>query len=434
MKIAYITAGAAGMYCGTCLHDNTLAGTLMEMGHEVSLTPLYTSVRTDESSVAVDRIFFGAINIYLQQKLAFFRHTPRFVDRLFDNRRLLDWVARVGASSTKADDLGALTLSMLEGERGHQQKELNKLVRWLGDFVEPEIVHLSHSLFSGFGRLIKQELGVPVVCSLSGEDLFYGELEEPYRSKVLATLAERAQELDAFTAPCQYYADLMGQEYGIPPERIFLNRLGINPQGFGEHRQPRQGSHDLVLGYLARFCPEKGTHQVLEAFRILTEDLGKDRLRLRVAGYLGERDRAFYEEQRRLVEQWGLDDRIDFVGELDLQGKFDFLSSLDLFTMPTLYREPKGIPVLEALMSGVPVVQPRHGAFPEWIEHTGGGILVDPESPQALAAGLRSLIQDPALRQRLGQQGQSAARKHFNHHIMAEETLGIYHRVLEQTV
>lgn len=432
MKIAYITAGAAGMYCGTCLHDNTLAGTLMEMGHEVSLTPLYTSMRTDEGSVAVDRIFFGAINIYLQQKLPFFRHTPRFLDRLFDNRRLLDWVARIGASSTKADELGALTLSMLEGEQGHQHKELEKLVQWLAEIVEPEIVHLSHSLFAGFGRLIKKELGVPVVCSLSGEDLFYGGLEEPYHSKVLDALAERAQELDAFTAPCQYYADLMGQEYGIPPERIFLNRLGINPQGFGEPRRPADPGDEVVVGYLARFCPEKGTEQVLEAFRLLTEDLGKDRLRLRIAGYLGERDRTFYEEQRRRVEQWGLADQVDFVGEVDRQGKFDFLSHLDLFTMPTLYREPKGIPVLEAMMSGVPVVQPRHGAFPEWIEHTGGGILVDPKSPEALAAGLRSLVQDPALRRRLGQQGQNAAREHFNHHIMAEETLGIYRRVLAQ--
>jgi len=432
MKIAYITAGAAGMYCGTCLHDNTLAGTLMEMGHEVSLTPLYTSMRTDEDSVAVDRIFFGAINIYLQQKLSFFRHTPRFVDRLFDNRRLLDWVAQRGASSTKADVLGALTLSMLEGEKGHQQKELGKLVQWLGEIVEPEIVHLSHSLFAGFGRLIKETLGVPVVCSLSGEDLFYGELAEPYRSKVLAALAERAQELDAFTAPCQYYAELMGREYGIPAERIFLNRLGINPQGFGEARLAADARDEVVLGYLARFCPEKGSQQVLEAFHLLAQDLGKDHLRLRVAGYLGERDRAFYEEQRRRVEKWGLAERVDFVGEVDRQGKFDFLGSLDLFTMPTLYREPKGLPVLEAMMSGVPVVQPRHGAFPEWIEHTGGGILVDPESPEALAAGLRSLVQDPALRQRLGQQGQSAAREHFNHRMMAEETLGIYHRVLGQ--
>ena len=64
MKIAYITAGAAGMYCGTCLHDNTLAAALMEQGHEVSLTPTYTPPRTDDPSVAIDHIFFGAVNVY----------------------------------------------------------------------------------------------------------------------------------------------------------------------------------------------------------------------------------------------------------------------------------------------------------------------------------------------------------------------------------
>lgn len=94
MKIAYITAGAAGMYCGTCLHDNTLASTLIDRGHEVSLTPTYTLPRTDDPSVAIDHIFFGAVNVYLQQKVPLFRHTPRFLDKLLDNKRLLRWVSK----------------------------------------------------------------------------------------------------------------------------------------------------------------------------------------------------------------------------------------------------------------------------------------------------------------------------------------------------
>ena len=176
MKIAYITAGAAGMYCGTCLHDNTLATALMQRGHEVSLLPTYTPSRTDEENVSVDRVFFGAINVYLQQKLALFRHTPRLFDRLLDNKRLLGWVSRFNGS-TDAADLGALTLSMIEGESGHQAKELDKLVAWLDEMIQPDIVHLSHTLFIGFARRLKEELKVPVVCSLQGEDLFFDDLQ-----------------------------------------------------------------------------------------------------------------------------------------------------------------------------------------------------------------------------------------------------------------
>jgi glycosyltransferase involved in cell wall biosynthesis len=404
----------------------------MERGHEVSLTPTYTPMRTDEDSVAVDRIFFGAVNVYLQQKLNLFRHTPRFLDRLLDNRRLLGWVAKLGAASTNARMLGELTLSMLQGEEGKQKKELDRLAVWLEEVLHPEIVHLSFSLFSGFARSIKQHLGVPVVCSLQGEDLFLGELEEPYRTRVAQILRRRARDIDAFTVHSRYYAELMSREYGIPGDRIRVVRLGLNPEGYAAVERPAGGragaaGDEIVLGYLARFCPEKGAGQIIEAFRLLAED---PRLRLRLAGYLGGRDQAFYEEQKRRIAGWGLAGRVDFVGEVDRQGKIDFLSGLDVFSMPTVYREPKGLPVLEALAAGVPVVQPRHGAFPEWIESTGGGILVDPLSPEALAAGIRKLIEDPELRRRLGETGRAAALSRFDHNAAADDMLAVYREVL----
>src|SRR5499427_230110 len=85
MKIRSITAGAAGMYCGSCFRDNALAAELLARGHEVTLLPLYTPTTTDEANVSRDRVLFGGISIYLQQRLALFRHTPRFVDRWWDS-------------------------------------------------------------------------------------------------------------------------------------------------------------------------------------------------------------------------------------------------------------------------------------------------------------------------------------------------------------
>src|SRR5204863_1610557 len=130
MRIAYITAGAAGMYCGSCLHDNTLVATLQAQGHEAILIPTYTPIRTDETDVSQKRVFLGGINVYLQQKLALFRHTPWFFDRLLDSPRLLRWVSRF-AVKTQAAELGELTVSMLQGEHGRQRKEFDKLLRWL---------------------------------------------------------------------------------------------------------------------------------------------------------------------------------------------------------------------------------------------------------------------------------------------------------------
>ena len=64
--------------------------------------------------------------------------------------------------------------------------------------------------------------------------------------------------------------------------------------------------------------------------------------------------------------------------------KIDFLRNLDVLCVPATYDEPKGIFLLEAMANGVPVVQPRRGAFPEILEKTGGGILVEPDDPASL--------------------------------------------------
>src|SRR6266536_3115960 len=108
MRITYITAGAAGMYCGSCMRDNTLVAALARLGHEALLIPTYTPIRTDEEDVSQKRIFFGGINVYLQQKFALFRHTPALFDRLLDGRRLLRWVSRF-AVQIEAQKLGELT-------------------------------------------------------------------------------------------------------------------------------------------------------------------------------------------------------------------------------------------------------------------------------------------------------------------------------------
>ncbi|MDA2938357.1 glycosyltransferase family 1 protein, partial [Acidobacteria bacterium AH-259-A15] len=194
MRIAYIAAGAADMYCGSCIHDNTLAAALQKKGHEVALLPTYTPLRTDEPNVSMDHIFYGGINVYLQQKFALFRHTPWVLDSLFDRPILLNLVSQF-SSTTNARDLGALTVSVLKGERGYQQKELVKLVTWLKDSVQPEIVQLTNSMFLGLAKQIKQELQVPVLCALQGEDIFMQDLLEPHKSQVLELLRKRVPEV-----------------------------------------------------------------------------------------------------------------------------------------------------------------------------------------------------------------------------------------------
>ena len=97
MRILHVTAGAANMYCGSCLRDNTMATELKRQGHDVVLMPVYTPTLTDEENVSEGRVFFGGISVYLQQKSAFFRHTPAVLDRLlFDN----SWALRMASQKS----------------------------------------------------------------------------------------------------------------------------------------------------------------------------------------------------------------------------------------------------------------------------------------------------------------------------------------------
>src|SRR5476651_2081821 len=165
MRIAYITAGAAGMFCGSCMHDNTFVSALIAQGHDALLIPTYTPIRTDEADVSQSRVFFGGINVYLQQKLSLFRWTPRWFDRVLDANWLLRWVSRF-AASTQASQLGELTISMLQGELGHQAKEIDKLADWLAADVKPEIVNLTNVILSGMVHRLRDRLKVPVLGSL----------------------------------------------------------------------------------------------------------------------------------------------------------------------------------------------------------------------------------------------------------------------------
>ncbi len=424
MRIAYIAAGAAGMYCGSCIHDNTLAAALQRKGAEVALVPTYTPLRTDEPDVSIGQIFYGGINVYLQQKIALFRHTPWTLDRVLDRPALLKGLSRFSGAA-RAEDLGALTVSVLEGEAGAQKKELAKLVQWLKKVYRPDIVQLTNSMFSGMAWKLKKELGVPVLCAFQGEDIFLEGLVEPYRSRTLALLRDRAVDMDGFIAPCQYYADFMADYLNVPGDKIHVVKLGLNLKGHGESRRPLDHA-PFTVGYLARICPEKGLHLLVEAFRRLTEEVGAEHVRLKVAGYLGRRDRAYFEKIVDQVDAWGLTDAFDHRGEVDRTQKIDFLNGLHVLSVPTPYKEPKGLFVLEALANGVPVVQPRHGAFPELIKETGGGILVEPDDPGAIAEGMLQLMKDADYREALGRKGKEVVHRAFGDEVMAEATLGVY--------
>src|SRR5882724_370134 len=197
MRILSITAGAAGMYCGSCLRDNTLAAELIAQGHDVTLLPLYTPTRTDEENVSYPKVFFGGISVYLEQHLGLFRKTPLLIDRMWDSNLALKLASRRNIP-TNPKLLNELTVSMLKGEDGFQAKEIEKLVRWLKDQPLPDVVSLPNSLLVALAKPIKQALNRPICCTLQGEDLFINAMSEPHRSAALELIRSHVEYVDWF--------------------------------------------------------------------------------------------------------------------------------------------------------------------------------------------------------------------------------------------
>jgi glycosyltransferase involved in cell wall biosynthesis len=410
------------------MHDNTLAAALTRLGHDVLLVPTYTPIRTDEPNVSQRRVFFGGINVYLQEKLALFRHTPWLFDRLFDAPGLLRWAGRFAVRTNPADT-GDLIISMLKGEHGRQRKEVAKIVRWLADEVHPELVNLSNVLISGMVHEIKAQLRVPVLATLQGDDIFLEALSEPARGQALGLIRDHCREIDGFIATSAYYADFMAGYLGIARDRIHVVHPGLNLAGHGVPRPDRNGT-PLTIGYFARICPEKGFHVLAEAFRIWRQTSGMPPCRLHVSGWLGENQRPYFEEVRARLKEWGLEGDFRHVESPDHASKVKFLAGLDVLSVPTVYREPKGLYVLEALANGVPVVQPRHGSFPELVEATGGGLLVRPDNPAELAGALGRLLADRVHREELGRKGREAVFREFTAEAMARKTAAVYQEYL----
>lgn len=419
-RIAYLAAGAAGMYCGSCLRDNRLAATMIEHGRDVVLLPLYTPLRTDEPDVSQAKVLYGGVNVYLAQRFSWFRLLPRFITRVLDApgvlRGLSSW-----SGSVDPRQLGALTASVLRGEHGGQQRELRGLIEVLRD-LRPSHVHLPNLPFVGVASALKRELGVPVFCTLSGEDIFLNDLPEPYKAECFDLIRRTAANIDGYVAVSEYYGRFAAKHFDLPVDRVHIVPLGVRAEDYAG-RPARSGS-PWTIGYLARICFAKGLHNLVAAWIDLRR-AGRN-CRLHVAGYLASGDRPYLRDIEQKVAASGFAADFRNYGEVTREQKIEFLHNCDVLSVPTVYHEAKGLFVLEAVAAGVPVVQPNHGSFPELIRETGGGLLYEPDRPGALASTLARFMDEPALAEQLGEQGRAAVFEKFTDRLMAERTWTLY--------
>lgn len=435
MHVAIITAGGAGMFCGSCMHDNTLAKALQDSGTDVSLIPTYTPIRVDEENQSTERVFFGGINVYLEHRFRAWRWLPRWMTRWLDHPRVINWATRK-AVDNNAKNLGSLTVSMLDGESGPQSKQVDELATFLGTELRPDVIVFSNALLAGALKRLKEKFSGPVFCILQGDDIFLNDLAEPYRQQAIDRIFERGQLFDGFIVHSEFYKQSMSQLLGFETSLIHCIPLGIDLASHSKHpvnhaADPEETeSANLRIGYFARICPEKGLHQLVEAFQRIHHSY--PHVTLSAGGYLGPRDQAYF--QQVVDAATSLGDQFEYVGSPpDHAAKVAHFETWDIFSVPTEYKEPKGISVLEAMAHGIPVVQPAHGSFEEMLHKTEGGLLFKPGNIDDLVAKLEQLINDAELRERLGQQGREGVERHYSLDVMTDECHAVFNNARSQT-
>ena len=423
MNIVLLTPGTGSYHCGVCMRDNALAKELHRQGHRALLLPMYLPLTLDEEAASPGApIFFGGVSTYLREKFPLLRKMPRWMDRLLSARWILKMLAGRAAAKTGGPEVAEMTLSMLRGEMGNQAGELRELVAWLKtafDGRPPDSVWLSTALQAGLARSLREELKVPIVGFLQGEDTFLDGLGSR-APEIWALLAERMKDADVWVAPSKYFAKLMAARLrwsdAETEQRMRVIQNGIALEDFDA--EPEQPHSAPTIGYLARFVPGKGIGVLVDAFMILKKRNTIAGLRLRCAGSMADGDARYVDMLRAKLAAADCAGDVEFLPNVSREEKVRFLRSLDVFSAPATASEAFGLYVIEAMAAGVPVVQPRAWAFPEIVGERAG-VLFDPGKNEdgtalALADALEEILRDPARLRACGAAARELAREKYS--------------------
>jgi glycosyltransferase involved in cell wall biosynthesis len=425
MNIVYLITGSGGsFYCGNCYRDMLFLRAIRKVpGITAKAIPLYLPPDKSNTDTGFDdKVFFGAISMYLREKVSIFKNMPSFFDKFLDFTPFLKLAARQ-AGTTRTEGLEELTLNMIEGDSAFQPAEVKRLVKYLTENGKPDIIHLSNALILGLARQLKKNMDVKVVCSLLNEDDWIDEMAEPFRSKAWEMIAIEAKYVDRFVTPSSYYRDLFMSKTGLDASNIDIVPLGFEPE---ENDLIRSETRPPAVGYFCRVNAHNGFDKLVDAFIELKKNNAIPDLTLNVCGgYTGD-DKPFVSAQIKKIRENGFEKSIRIYPEFQGNKKAEFFNEVDVISVPVRKYDGYGLYIIEANSAGVPVVQPATGAFPEIIAMTGGGITNHTDTIEGLTVALTSILTDRKIRETLGKAGYNGVRSELSLAKMSEGLKDLY--------
>jgi len=431
MQILHIIPGSGGsFYCGNCLRDSKYVDAMRSLGHEVIKVPMYLPLFADEHDLKDIPVFYGAVAIYLKQIWPAFRSAPAWVDRMLNSKPVLK-IASGFAGSTRAKGLEEMTVSMLLGEDGQQSAELEKMIDWIADHCQPDVIHLSNALLLGLAPRFKEKLNVPVVCSLQDEDVWVDPMKKKFREQVWKLMQTKAKSVDHFISVSDYYLELMQEKLNLHGGRISRIHLGVDPE---DYEFSSSDTKPLNIGFLSRMCHENGLDILIDAFVLLKRATAFKECKLILSGGYTADDKKYLKRIRKKLKRYKLTSEVEFHEDFEGPGRLEFFKKVSLLSVPVRNGEAFGLYLLESMASGIPVVQPKLGAFPEVVELSKGGSIYFPNEAGKLAKALASLLHEKRQLKELSIGGRKGVRQFFDIRQHASEIIDLYHSVQKKKI
>jgi glycosyltransferase involved in cell wall biosynthesis len=241
-------------------------------------------------------------------------------------------------------------------------------------------------------------------------------------------IAKEAGYVDVFVTPSRYYRELFMSKTGHKGDNIEIVPLGFDPETKEISRTEREPAS---IGFFSRINRYNGIDKLVDAFIEMKNQDQIPGLSLKICGGYTGIDKDFISEQIKKIREHKLEKSIRIYPDFEGDKKLEFFSDVDVISVPVRKYDGYGLYLLEANASGIPVVQPATGAFPEIVEKTGGGIIYSPDTVGALADNLTKLLKDRTLITSLGQKGSEMVRKEFSLEKMSAGLSEVYNKAMQ---
>ncbi|MDR2038920.1 MAG: glycosyltransferase family 4 protein [Bacteroidales bacterium] len=416
MKIFFIIPGSGdSFYCGNCFRDNLQASALRRAGHEVVVMPLYLPLK-QKSFQAGSPLFFPATTYYTAQKFFRKRKMPKWLERVTVSNMMLNFASSL-SGTTSAEGMEEMTLSMITGDDRAFREQVTQLVDWIKNQEKPDVIHLSSTLLIGIAKIIRQELDIPVVCSVQDEEVWIDSLDEKYAVVAWQGITDNLQYIDRFVTTSEFYKKELQKR--IPQiTEVDVVYPGINREKYASPVYPS----DPVIGFFYRMNRENGLDILADAFVKLKQKDTVKNLRLKIGGGFTGKDKPFLKQVKKMLSPW--QEYVEIEDSYNPDDHAPFYGSITVISVPITFEEGVGLYLCEAFAAGRPAVEPATGSFREIVDDAG--IIYEPNNSDALAEALEKILTDEKLMAECRENALSLSSSRYNDRISAEKLSTLY--------